>query len=278
MKIWSSKVSKIAKTFANAKAKSHQEQGHKSSPKSLGHRLRVRSVVRQISNPRADAKIFYARSGDMVAGHARANFEDILIGMDCSGSMSTAAPMMRNLVGLTYLALRKSKTRCAICATDCDRPTLVGKGMKLERPEPVIASLKELSVNGDVDMANGSVQVLRKLQNKNSNPANSRLVIFTDCCAHAGDANAVAAAAEEIGYPICIVVIGSNAHYINMVLKLMPKASFIDIPHRMSPEEILQFMQVFATWMADPAGFYQRAKTSSKGITPGLPGKTGLVD
>jgi hypothetical protein len=276
LETWGPEIARIAKTFANAKAQSNMEQGHKSVSHSSGHRLRIRSVARQLSNPRSDAKIFYSRSGAMAPGHARTNFEDILIGMDCSGSMSTAAPMMRSLVGLTYLALRRSKTRCGICATDNDRPKLISRGLKLERPEPVITLLNDLSVNGDVDMANGSVQLLRTIQNKGSDPKNSRLIIFTDCCAHDRDATQVAAAAKAIGYPVCIVVIGSNDHYIGRVMQLMPASSFISIPHRMNDKEILTFMKVFARWMAHPESFYQKSKAQHKGITPGLTTTTGI--
>lgn len=270
MSKWGSYVPKIARLFANARSKTNLEQGHKSSAKSSGHRLRIRSVARQLSNPKQDAKIFYSRTGDLTKGKSTANFEDILIGLDCSGSMDYVRGMLKVITGLTYLSLKKSKTRCVICATERDRPKLINEGKKLERPEPVIANISNLRTNGDVDMANGSVQLLRKEQNKSAKPQNSRLVIISDCAVLDHDARQVAATAKEIGYPVCVIAIAPYHHYFESCLKLMPDATFICIPNSLTEPQMIEFMGNFASWMSDPESFERISRSKYNRKFPGI--------
>lgn len=243
-------LAELRKLFANSKYSTTFEQSKKSVASEGGHRLRSRAVARKLANPHsATNKLFLTRSNGTMGGQSTCKYEDVLQAIDSSGSMGSTIDLVKRYAGLVHLVMHRDRNRSLMASTMNDTPYLICKGAKLEPEAIAIAKLCSIRGNGDVDLANGSVQLLRTLQRLSSKPEFSRLIIHTDCCAQDRDWSQSAAAALEIGYPTCIMMYNRSTTYLEYAKKYYPKAGIIHVKNH---ENIQPYLQLLAQWMSNP--------------------------
>lgn len=262
VKEWGPTVAQMRKLFANAQSKRDMEQGHKANPASAGPRIRMRAVARRLASRSSDErKLFYTRESSYHKGRQRMKFDDVLLALDSSGSMSSLMGTVHVYTAAIYLALQKEKMRCVVATTKANKPWLVNDGNIMENPARVVATIGNIQGSGDVDLANGSIQLLRKKQKPNSDPATSRIVILSDCCATPRDINAVKETALAIGYPLCIIVFnhaGLESHFLHVKSEI-PFATFIVSKTEASKDGVIKTLTALAGWMSDPEAVYRRS-------------------
>ena len=242
--------------MANAKNNRHLSRGHKTVEGRSGNRLRVRGVIEHLNRPTQESKLMWQREGSPASGKNELVLEDLLIGIDNSGSMNSVLKLTRKMVALICESANDVSIPVSIVISTDGIPEALSEGHKVQSRPATIRKILNLEPIGGTDMARGSIELLHKLRRKTSKQEMSRLIIVTDCLTSEHDLQAVAQQSKSIGYPTCILGLGTSKTNAHEVSNCIPNAAVICFDSKSPSEEnIYCYIAKFCEWVADPDAF-----------------------
>jgi hypothetical protein len=246
----------LRRMMANAKNNRFTSRSHKAVEGKTGTRLRVRGVVEHLNRPTQDSKLMWQRAGGPAPGRKELVLEDLLIGIDNSGSMSSVLQLTRKVVALICESANNASIPVSIVISTDGVPEALSEGHKVQSQAGTIRKILNLEPLGGTDMARGSIELLQKLRRKTSERKMSRLIVVTDCLTSEEDLQEVSNQSTSIGYPTCVLGLGTSYSSGLEVSRVLPEAALICYDSRKPSEEnIYCFIAKFCEWMSDPDSF-----------------------
>ena len=254
----------VRRLMANAKNSLTSERGHKSIEGRKGTRIRIRGVIEHLRKPSEESKLMWQREGKPGPGKKNLVLEDLLIGIDGSGSMGSVRQLMCKLLALICEGAKDAMIPTSIVISYDGTPHVIREGRQVGQQEKTIRKLLQLDPCGGTDMGRGSISTLSRLRRTGSSKDMSRLLIITDCCTSIRDLETVAQQSKDIGYPACVLGLGTGFRNAEIVKKTMPEAALICYDEHDESEEMLyRYMIKFCEWMSDPKSFSRQPQMLS---------------